>query len=306
MTQPDRDQEPDELRDVIRRLDREFGPRRDDEPSPVYGENRPLPQGDDPAPPEGPPPQAPGPQPLQLAFRPGHPHAVWVILALNLLIYIVPAVLDLVGVRINGFLPSDFVRALGAKNNAAIYLGGQYYRLWTAMFLHGGLLHIAFNAWALYALGPETERIYGTGRFLALYLIAGLAGGIASYALTPANSVGASGAIFGLIGGLAVFYYASRRTLGEIGRQQLGSLVTVMMINLFIGFSAPGIDNMAHLGGLIGGTVVGWLLAPRLEVDPTRYPPTLELRFLPIGWPGALGVLAVLALAAFLVVPQIR
>ncbi|MBS1964282.1 MAG: rhomboid family intramembrane serine protease [Chloroflexi bacterium SZAS-1] len=254
-----------------------LGPQRNDEP-PVYGEAQPV---------------VPQPQPyaLRLPLRPAR--AVWVLLALNIGIFIIPTVLQLVGVSVGGYPINDLILALGQKENQTIS-DGQYYRFLTSMFLHSGLLHIGFNAWALYVLGPESERIYGTPRFLILYFLAGLAGGVASYLRSPYPAVGASGAIFGLIGGLAIFYYVSRKLLGEISRQQLGSLITVIMINLFIGFSTPRIDNYAHIGGLIGGALVGWLLAPRFEVDERLYPPQIVRRSLLWGWVGVLGILAVL------------
>ena len=184
---------------------------------------------------------------------------------------------------------------------------GQYYRLLTSMFLHGGLLHIVFNAYALYALGPETERIYGTPRFLALYFIAGLAGGVASYALSPDPAVGASGAIFGLIGGLAAFYYISRGLLGDIcaaaARQPDHGDYDQPVYRLQL---ARAIDNFAHLGGLAGGALVGWLLAPRFAVDERLYPPQIVRRELPWGWAGALGFLALLVFLVMTINPPIR
>jgi rhomboid protease GluP len=277
VSQPN-DNQDDDIQPVLRRLNEEFGPRRADDPPPIYGEAHPL------------PPQ----QSYRLSLPMRRPRAVWVLLALNIAIYLIPALLDLFITTTSGISLREYTLLLGAKSNAAIKLGGQYYRLLTSMFLHGSLLHIAFNAYALYALGPEAERIYGTARFLALYFIAGLAGSVASYALNPSLAVGASGAIFGLIGGLAAFYYVSRRLLGEVSRQQLGSLITVIMINLFIGFSSPVIDNTAHIGGLIGGAAAGWLLAPRLELDERLYPPTIVRRSLSWAWPGALALLALL------------
>jgi rhomboid protease GluP len=229
-----------------------------------------------------------------------------VLLAVNIAVFAIPALLDLLGVRIAGMHVNEYVLELGAKSNAAIKLRGEYYRLLSAMFLHAGLFHIGFNAYALYALGPETERLYGTPRFLALYFISGLASSIASYALTPSDGVGASGAIFGLIGGLAAFYYTSRRLLGEIARRQIGSLITVIMINLFIGFSTPRIDNTAHIGGLIGGALVGWLIAPRFEVDERIYPPIIVRRSLPLAWGWTFGVLALLVFLATIINPPIR
>ena len=289
MSQPN-DNQDDELRPVLRGFEKEFGPRREEDPAPIYGEARPI------------SPQ----QSYRLSLPLRRPYAVWVLLAINVIVFVVPEVLGLLGIRVAGFPPNLVVRALGAKDNQRIAVYGEYYRFLTAMFLHGGWLHIAFNAYALYVLGPEAERIYGTARFLALYFIAGLAGGVASYALNASPAVGASGAIFGLIGGLAAFYYVSRRLLGEISRQQLGSLITVIMINLFIGFSTPVIDNTAHIGGLIGGAAVGWLLAPRLSIDERLYPPAIVRHSEPWAWPGVLGLLILLIALAMVINPPIR
>lgn len=286
---PESEKPNEDLRPLIERLDEEFGARRDREPAPVFGEARPL------------PPQ----QSFQLRLPTATPRAVWVLLALNVAIFVIPMLLQGAGVRVGGLPINDYLLELGEKDNGPI-AGGQYYRFVTSMFLHGGLLHIFFNAWALYALGPETERIYGTGRFLALYFIAGLAGGLASYALSPLPAVGASGAIFGLIGGLAAFYYISRKLLGDASRQQLGSLVTVIIINLGIGFSTPRIDNNAHIGGLIGGLLIGGLLAPRFAVDERLYPPQVVRRGLPLGWPAALAILAVLVFLAMTINPPLQ
>src|SRR5262249_53587703 len=216
MSEPDpTKQDDDDMQPLLRRFDEEFGQKQEREPEPVYGEARPIPQ-----------------QTYRLRLPLGRPRAVWVLLALNIAIYVIPTLLQFMGVRVNGVPINDYLLSIGAKDNAGIKQRGEYYRFLTSMFLHGGLLHIAFNAWALYALGPETERIYGTARFLAIYFIAGLAGGVASYARSPYPAVGASGALFGLIGALAVFYYTSRDLLGNMARQQLGSLITVIMINL--------------------------------------------------------------------------
>lgn len=278
----------DDMQEVTRGLEQAFGPRREPEDAaqPVYGEARPVP-----------------PQRYELRLPLSHAWAYLVLLTINIAIYAVPALLDMVGVQVLGLSPSLLIRALGAKINQAISVDGEYYRFLTAMFLHGGLLHILFNSYALYILGQETERIFGTARFLGLYFIAGFAGGLASYAFSPAPSVGASGAIFGLIGGLAAFFYQARNTLGQMARQQLGSLITIIMINLFIGFSAPQIDNWAHMGGLVGGLVVGWLLAPRFVVDTRLFPPVMARQVSPLGWAGAVGVFVLLAVAAVTIPP---
>jgi len=192
---------------------------------------------------------------------------------------------------------------LGAKVNDLI-AGGAYWRLLSATFLHANLVHIFFNGYALYALGPETERIYGTRRFLGLYLLAGLAGSLASYLLSPAVSVGASGAIFGLIGALGVFYYLNRTILGASGKAQVQNMVAIVMINLFIGFSSQGrIDNWAHLGGLAGGVLAGLALAPRIQVDQRFFPPLPRRTYLQFGWAGALALLSVIVAMALLLPP---
>jgi rhomboid protease GluP len=280
----------DDLQPLLQRFDEEFGQKQQREPEPIYGEARPI-----------------VPPSFQLRLPLGRARAVWVLLALNIAIYAIPTLLQFVGVRVNGIPINDYLLFLGAKDNEGISVRGEYYRFLSSMFLHGGLLHIGFNAWALYALGPESERIYGTDRFLAIYFIAGLAGGVASYAISPFPAVGASGAIFGLIGALAVFYYTSRQLLGDTARQQLGSLITVIMINLFIGFSSGGlIDNWAHLGGLAGGAIAGWLLAPRFALDERLYPPQIVRRGLPWGWAGVLGFLALLVVLVMTINPPIQ
>lgn len=276
MTQRDPDENLDQM---INRLHSGLGDRRDPEQDaqPVYGEANPL------------PPQA-QPQTVRLRLPSYRPLFWGVLLAINIGMYLIEVW------QSGGMEPKlDVLNALGAKNNELIFENKEYWRLLTAMFLHGGLLHILFNGYALFALGPETERTYGPWRFLAVYFIGGLTGSVASYAFSPSVSVGASGAIFALLGALGAFFYASRKTLGEAARQQLGSLITIAMLNLFIGFSGGNIDNFGHIGGLIGGLVVGWLLAPRYEVDDRLYPPVVVRRFLPVGWAGAAGFLALLA-----------
>ena len=282
---------------LVHRLQHEFGPRHEQT---EQGPWRPEQLGFQPGDAQPIPPQS-----FQIRLPFYKPRLFLVLLVINVLIFVIPQLLDMAGVRLLGYPISVVISALGAKDNAAIVLGGEYYRFLTSMFLHASLLHIAFNGYALYSLGAEAERIYGTPRFLLLYLIAGFAGGVASYAFSANRSVGASGAIFGLIGGLAAFYYASREFLGDIARQQLGSLLTVIMINLFIGFSTPMIDNYAHIGGLVGGAVVGLLLAPRLDLDTRLYPPEAIRRHLPLDWLWALGVALLLAVLVALINPPL-
>ncbi|WP_129628162.1 rhomboid family intramembrane serine protease [Candidatus Oscillochloris fontis] len=227
----------------------------------------------------------PNPTPPRLPPAPAAMSLLWAIG----IIYLLTAVLS------GGMQPSlQILVFLGAKVNELI-AAGAYWRLLSATFLHGSLIHIFFNAYALYALGPESERIYGTRRFLALYFLAGLGGSLASYLLSPAISVGASGSIFGLIGGLGIFYYLNRGVLGNFGKAQVQNMATIAIINLFIGFSAPSIiDNWGHLGGLLGGIVAGWALAPRFQVDPGLYPPLIRRTYLAQGWMWAVALLLVM------------
>ncbi|MCX8067563.1 MAG: rhomboid family intramembrane serine protease [Anaerolineae bacterium] len=161
-------------------------------------------------------------------------------------------------------LGRDLVILLGAKINQLI-VSGEWWRLLTAIFLHADFLHIAFNSYALYTFGTRLESIYGQGRFLALYLLSGVAGSALSFALSPRAAVGASGAIFGVIGGLATYYYRYRKQLSA-GSGPLANVVIVMLYNLFYGFIVPGIDNWGHLGGLLAGTVLGWFFIPEYQV----------------------------------------
>lgn len=242
---------------------------------------------------------------MQVRFPLFTPWVARILLTINIVVFAVPWLLDALGVRIMGAVSVyEFLLIWGAKDNAAIFAGGQYYRFLTAMFLHGGLAHLLFNSFALYSLGFETERLFGAQRFLAIYMIAGLGGGVASYALNPNPSVGASGAIFGLVGALITFYIVARRVLGGIARQQLGSLIFITLINLALGFTSPYIDNNAHIGGLLTGALLGWLLAPRFALDTRTYPFTLVRLELRAGWALTLAVLvALFALIAIITPP---
>jgi len=163
----------------------------------------------------------------------------------------------------------DLPVTIGVKANQAI-LQGQLWRLITPVFLHGSLLHIAFNMYALYSIGPQLERHYGHWRYLALYLLAGFAGNVASFMFSASDSLGASTAIFGLIGAYGVFLYANRRIFGETARRALINVITIAVINLVLGLS-PGIDNWGHVGGLVSGTLFAWFAGPLLQVRET-YP----------------------------------
>ena len=159
---------------------------------------------------------------------------------------------------------SDLLANLGAKVNPLI-IAGQYWRLVTPMWLHGSMLHILFNMYALFIFGTNLERHYGHGRFLALYLLSGFAGNVISFMMSPRPSLGSSTAIFGLIAAQGVFLYQNRDLIRN-ARGMLMSTITIAAINLFLGLS-PGIDNWGHLGGLIGGLAFAWSAGPVWSVQ---------------------------------------
>jgi rhomboid protease GluP len=162
-------------------------------------------------------------------------------------------------------LGEDWPVLLGVKTNELI-LRGQYWRLITPVLLHGGILHIAFNMYALNAFGPGLESHFGHARFLALYLLSGFAGNVISFLFSQAPSLGSSTAIFGLLGAEGVFLYRNRELFGRQAQAALRSIISVAAINLLIGLS-PGIDNWGHIGGLLGGTLFTWLGGPLLRME---------------------------------------
>lgn len=152
----------------------------------------------------------------------------------------------------------------GGNFAPGIFRSGEYYRLLTAMFLHSGPAHIFFNMLILYSIGINIEKLFGTTRFALIYLLGGVAGSLLSALLGfyGSYSIGASGAIFAVLTAEAVFLYQHRRILGPDMRSRLQSLAFWSVLNLLLGFFATGIDNWGHIGGLIGGGILAWFLAP--------------------------------------------
>lgn len=192
---------------------------------------------------------------------------------------------------------TDVPALWGMKINSAI-VEGQYWRLFTPMFLHGSILHIAFNLYALFIFGPGLERYYGHGRYLALFVISGFAGNVMSFLFSSAPSLGSSTAIFGLLGAEGVFLYQNRAVFGRGAQRALTNLVVLALINLFLGLSSPGIDNWGHIGGLIGGVLYAWFAGPVLRVDGTY--PSLRLVNQREGNASLVAGIGVAALFAFL------
>jgi len=180
---------------------------------------------------------------LEKIFSPKKPVVTYILIVLNLMVFLY------------GVLHSndELINMFG--NNYELVQNGEFYRLFTCMFVHADILHILFNMIALYSIGPVVERYYGKSKFLLIYLVSGLLGSIFSGVFMTADSIsiGASGAIFGLLGSICYFTYYYRATLQGILR---GSIMPVIIINLVIGFLSSSIDLSAHIGGLIGGILI--------------------------------------------------
>ncbi|PJI07363.1 MULTISPECIES: rhomboid family intramembrane serine protease [Clostridium] len=180
----------------------------------------------------------------------------WIIIAVNVIVYAISAWLSNNPIEIN----SAVLNLLGAKNNALID-SGQYYRLITCMFLHGGLVHIGANMYSLYCMGYMLENVYGKAKYTAIYFLSGLTASIFSYLFSSGLSIGASGAIFGLLGAAVVLGFKLRT---RIGKSFLMNMVSVVILNIFISFTIPNIDIFAHLGGLIGGMIISLILGNKI------------------------------------------
>jgi len=244
-------------------------------------------------------------QPAQDAAEPDVPpsgplpriSASRIILGVIIALWLVP---ELVGF-VTGQPYAQLALLLGGKWNERI-ADGEYYRLLTAALLHTSLLHLGFNAYALYSLGQHIEDLLGAPRFVALYAISALGGSVASYLLNPAPAVGASGAIFGIVGALAIHAWQTRALFGEGARQLLGSMLFIVLINLGLGMTTPSIDNTGHLGGLVAGALGGLALLPRFRLAPGFLTPRLVRHSLPGAWLAA-GLLALGLLGMVLVLP---
>ncbi len=152
-----------------------------------------------------------------------------------------------------------FMLLFGQRNNMINMFGvygpyivnrHEYYRLITGAFLHLDILHLLFNCYALYVIGSQIENFMGRCKYLIIYFISAITGSLLSILLTRGLSVGASGAIFGLMGSILYFGYHYRVYLGTVLKSQI---IPLIILNLLIGFMSTGIDNFGHIGGLIGG-----------------------------------------------------
>lgn len=204
------------------------------------------------------PPVPPAPQSVAVKMPDTKPVVAYTIMGITILVY-------LLQMSSETLLSSDIPAALGLKANDLI-MQGQYWRLITPVLLHGSILHLVFNMYALNIFGPNLEGKMGHWRFLALYLIGALGGNVASFIFSTAASLGSSTAIFGLLGAEGIFLYQNKKLFGRNAQRALVNIITVAVINLVIGLS-PGIDNWGHVGGLLGGVLFSWFAGPTLHVE---------------------------------------
>ena len=179
---------------------------------------------------------------VERVFKPKFPTITYAILAINIIIFVIPLL----------YGQSEAMVAQFCVHGPSIRYG-HYYRLFTGLFLHGSIFHLIFNSYALYVIGSQIESFLGKFKFAVIYLAGGVMGSLFSITFNGnAASIGASGAIFGLMGALVYFGYHYRVYLGNVIKSQI---IPLIVFNLVLGFVMTGVDNSAHIGGLIGGTL---------------------------------------------------
>lgn len=178
-------------------------------------------------------------------IREKRPIVTYVLIAANIIVW---ALLNLYSMK-SGKSYNELLSIFGAKVNIDI-MKGQYWRFITPIFLHANITHLLINCYSLHAVGVTVEKIYGQAKFIFIYLVAGVMGSLLSFMFSINPAVGASGAIFGLLGALLYFGVEYPKPF----RTYFGhSIMTTIAINLVYGFMNSGIDNFGHIGGLIGG-----------------------------------------------------
>lgn len=222
-------------------------------------------------------------------IRPSPPRVTYFLLAANVAVFVAMIIYGYVALgTLDGTQDLRVLMVFGAKINELI-AAGQTWRLFTAMFLHIGVIHLLFNLYALNALGPLVEGYFGPLRFSAIYLVGGLFGSLASYAFSPSPSAGASGAIFALAGSITIYFLRYRDNFGARGRAILYNMLVVLGINLVFGLAQPGIDNWGHIGGLVGGVLVTVGVLPKYRPPAvvtygTNYMEEVSRPLVTLGW----------------------
>jgi len=180
------------------------------------------------------------------------------IIMLNVLVYFISAFYSRSIAEMNLQVLVD----LGALYGPLTVLHGEWWRLLTAMFLHGGMTHILMNMFSLYLIGRGAEMYFDTKSYISIYLFSGLLGGLASLYIHPESvGIGASGAIFGVFGALAGFFLAHKDKIATHSKAFMKDFAIIIGLNLVIGFSIESVDVSAHIGGLVVGFIGGYMLS---------------------------------------------
>jgi len=180
------------------------------------------------------------------------------IIILNLIVYIFSSLFsqDIIDMDLQTLVD------MGALYGPLTVLKSEWWRLFTAMFLHAGMTHFLMNMFSLYLIGRGAEMYFDTKSYLSIYLFSGLLGGLASLYIHPVSvGIGASGAIFGVFGALAGFFLAHREKIQEHTKAFMKDFSIIIAINIVLGLSIPSIDMSAHIAGLIVGFVGGFMLS---------------------------------------------
>ena len=201
----------------------------------------------------------PAPQQVRVAMPQSAPYVTYTIIGVTVVIYLLQLASQVL-------LRADIPAALFIKSNELIR-SGQLWRLLTPALLHGSIAHIGFNMYALFSFGSGLERHFGRKRFLLLYVLGAFTGNVMSFLFSPGYSVGASTAIFGLLGAEGVFLIQNRKLFAGQFRSAIGNIIFIAAINLFIIGSLPGIDNWGHIGGLLGGLIFTSFAGPLWEIE---------------------------------------
>ena len=176
------------------------------------------------------------------------PYVTYILIFINILFYILSIIS-------NSFYNSMVL-------NPSKILNGEYYRLLSCIFMHGGIIHLLCNMYCLYVIGPQVESFFGKFKYIIIYLLSGIIGSLMSLCITNSISLGASRAIFGLLGSILYFGYHYRVYLSQALKSQI---IPLIILNLFLGFILSGVDNAAHIGGLIGGILVSMMVGVKYK-----------------------------------------
>ena len=181
----------------------------------------------------------------------------YTLILLNILVYIVAKIRALV----TGTSYFDVMCSFGIKDNVLIRQG-EYFRLLAPVFLHAGVIHLLLNCYALHAIARPCERLYGNLKFICIYLLSGICGCIANFAFSNSLSLGASGAIFGILG--ATLYFKTQKPVAF--KSIFGStFISIIILNLLLGFMIKDIDNYGHIGGLLAGFLLAGIFRYKKE-----------------------------------------